>query len=113
MNVKSIVLPATEEVLDMEDLLNELSADLLGYKNNQIFIQNLLRKKAGKWINLNNLCQGLTVIEKQLNDLENQLNSSVLVAWLDYPNLSEYCTIIFFLEDLLWHNIALYKKLNH
>jgi hypothetical protein len=32
---------------------------------------------------------------------------------LDYPNLSEYCTIIFFLEDLLWHNIALYKKLNH
>lgn len=111
MNVKSIVLQETQEILDIEDVLNELSADLLGYKNNQIFIQKLLSQKAGKWITLNNLCQDLTLIKKQLNELENKINSSIMVTWLDSPNLSEYCTIIFFLEELLWHNIALYKKI--
>ena len=101
------------EELELEDRLSSLTADLVEFESNDLFLERLFSEEAGKWIGIEPLCNGLKEIESQLEELRESVEGTLQVTWLDYPNAAYgecYCIIIFFVEALHWSNLALYNK---
>ena len=100
--------------MKLEDKLSEITADLVEFEENTLFLERLFSVEAGRWIEVAPLCNGLTEeVEEQLEALEESFQTPLQVAWLNSPKSaygSGYCLIIFFLEDLHWSNVALYNK---
>ncbi|WP_107666623.1 hypothetical protein [Cyanothece sp. BG0011] len=102
-----------QEEMDLEDQLSCLTADLIEYKKNKMFLNNLFNVESGQWTDINTLCQGINHLQNQLELIEKSCDEQLTVTWLDYPlsTMGEgYCLIIFYLESLHWDNIALYNR---
>lgn len=97
--------------IELEDILSGIAGDLVAYKSNSLFLDRLFTQQAGKWIEIEPLCSSLNQIENQLKELRESFDGEIRVTWIDYPNYGELdCAIVFFVEDLLWSNVALYNK---
>ncbi|XWK86584.1 MAG: hypothetical protein U7127_20560 [Phormidium sp.] len=101
--------------LEVEDILSNITSDLVADRSNSPFLERLFSIDAGKWVELEPLCQELKQIEKQFAELKTEFNATIKVTWLDYPVSAcgeGFCTILFFVESLHWSNLALYNQ-NH
>ncbi len=101
------------EELELEDRLSSLTADLVEFESNDLFLERLFSEEAGKWIEIESLCSKLQEIEGQFEELRKSFEGTLQVTWLDYPSVAYgggYCLIIFFVEALHWSNLALYNK---
>lgn len=99
--------------LEVEDILSNITSDLVADRSNSPFLERLFSIDAGKWVELESLCQELKQIEKQFAELKTEFNVTIKVTWLDYPVSAcgeGFCTILFFVESLHWHNLALYNQ---
>ncbi|NEP41827.1 MAG: hypothetical protein F6K35_22370 [Okeania sp. SIO2H7] len=114
MTVNNINVAETLEVekIDIEDKLLLITTELLESKENQPFLHKLFSLKASQWSDLKVLCDGLPEIESKFEELRGLLTGKIRVTWLDYPSTEteNYCLIIFFVESLFWHNLAVYNK---
>ncbi|MBZ8182239.1 hypothetical protein [Oscillatoria salina] len=110
MKTNFIYSDKPQENLDIEDELSCLTADLVEFECNLPFLEKLFSTEAGKWVEISLLCQGLQEIEKQLKQVQKSFDGIIQVAWLEYPQIPDYCLIIFFVEDLFWNNLALYNQ---
>lgn len=112
MTLENMNLEDNLEDMELEDILSGITADLVGYESNSLFLKRLFSEEAGKWIEIEPLCSGLKKIESQLEQLKESFEESLRVTWLDYPaSYGEgFCIIIFFVEALHWNNLALYNK---
>lgn len=101
------------ESLGTEDKISDIAADLVSCERNSLFLKHLFSNEAGRWSDLEFVCNGLNEIEDQLKQLRKLFDGRILVAWLDYPSPyreDDYCLIIFFVEELFCNNVALYNK---
>lgn len=99
--------------IDIEDRLSCLTADLVEFESNSLFLQRLFSIDAGKWVEVGPLCSDLRQVEVQLRELREVLEGELRVTWLEYPDAANgagYCLILFFVEALHWNNLALYNK---
>jgi hypothetical protein len=99
--------------MNTNEILSNISADLLAFKENGIFLKRLFSMEAGKWVDLDHMCRNLPKIEDQLKKLRKSFKGKLKLTWLDYPDPAYgkgYCLIIFFSEELNWHNVAIYNK---
>jgi hypothetical protein len=101
------------EDLTLEDQLSEISADLVEFKSNQIFLKRLFSHHQGEWLKVVNLISDMETIIKQINLLPEKISSNLQVTWLDYSHSvygEGYCLITFFEDQLHWSNVALFNK---
>ncbi|MBD1806921.1 hypothetical protein H6F98_15850 [Microcoleus sp. FACHB-SPT15] len=106
--------------MELEDKLSCLTADLVEFESNSLFLERLFSEEVGKWIEIESLCSGLQEIESQLEELKELFVAccpegagTLRVTSLDYPDAAcgeGFCLIIFFVEALHWSNLALYNK---
>ena len=94
-----------------DDLLADLSADLLASRSNLPFVERLLSSPPGTWARVATLLDGLLEPSQRLAALPEV--AELQATWLDYPqsaNGAGYCVVVFFLEDPLWSSAALYNR---
>jgi hypothetical protein len=106
------LLDRDSEELELEDWLSCISADLLEYDRNSLFLERLFAQKSGEWSTIESLCDGLPDIETQLQHLAAISPAELRVTWLDYPTAAGlgFCLILFFVESLHWSNLAVYNQ---
>jgi hypothetical protein len=95
-----------------EEMLTDISADLLAEARNRLFLERLLSEKPGTWFEVGSLVGGLGTVEERLRFALQDLEGPVRVTWLDYPESaygSGYCVIVFFCEYLNWSQVAIYN----
>jgi hypothetical protein len=113
MNEITINLTNNIENITIEDQLSEITADLVEFKNNQIFLKRLFEYHQGEWLKVISLTEGLENIIDQFNLLPEKTALNLQVTWLDYSHSvygEGYCLITFFEDQLHWSNVALYNK---
>lgn len=99
--------------MEVEDILSSITADLLEFESNRLFLDRLFSEEAGKWLEIAPLCEGLVEIESQLEELRASFEGRLRVIWLDYPDAAAgegYCLIVFFVEELMWSNLSIYNQ---
>ena len=99
--------------MSIEDRLAELTADLLELEVNSPFLERLFALQAGIWADTAVLCHDVPHIKSQVEIIQHQLPGKLHTTWLEYPQALHgkgYCLIVFFSEELLWSNTALYNK---
>ncbi|MBI3969623.1 MAG: hypothetical protein HY329_28605 [Chloroflexi bacterium] len=97
--------------LDLDEQLAEITADLV--EEDSIFHHRLFDLPPGTWAKVLDLCRDLPTHAERLEEVLDLAEGTLKVTWLDYPGSAYgpgYCLVIFFLEELLWKNIALYNK---
>src|SRR5438105_445136 len=105
--------PESSGSLKVEERLADLTADLVEYEENSVFLERLFSLKAGVWEDVTTLCRGLVHLEDDMAQLQRSSKGGLRVTWLGYPASTHgkgYCLIIFFAEELHWGNVALYNK---
>jgi hypothetical protein len=113
MTEKTIKVTNTIEDLTVEDQLSEITADLIEFKTNQIFLHRLFSKPEGEWLKVISLCDNLENIRNLFDLLPEKTAANLQVTWLNYPHSvygEGYCLITFFEDELHWSNVALYNK---
>ena len=99
--------------MKVEERLADLTADLVEYEENSIFLERLFSLKAGVWEDVTALCRDIVHLEEHMAQLQRSSKGRLQVTWLDYPASTQgkgYCLIVFFVEELHWSNVALYNK---
>lgn len=99
--------------MNVEDILSEITADLVEFEENEPFLKRLFQLEPGRWADLAFLCVDLDGYEERLYGLQKTFQERVRVTWLNYPDSSHgdgYCLILFFADEHQWHNLALYNK---
>ena len=99
--------------MKVEERLADLTADLVEYEENSVFLERLFSLKAGVWEDATTLCRDLVHLEDHMAQLQRSFKGRLRATWLDYPASTHgkgYCLIIFFAEELHWSNVALYNK---
>ncbi len=92
------------------DALERFSGDVLSLRRHEGIVREIFATAPGEW----RLVSGLDLHDAalaRLLDGTGQDGASLRVTWLDYPDPSSgYCLIVFFLEGIHWHSVALYNK---
>jgi hypothetical protein len=99
--------------MNLEDKLSDITANLLGFEKYSVFLERLFSQEIGKWTDIVVLCRDITEIEEQLAGLEESLEGTLRVTWLEYPQSAYgpgYAVVIFFSEEPHWASVALYNK---
>jgi hypothetical protein len=95
------------------DTLSEITADLVEFEENELFLNRLFSLEPGTWGELDCLCDGLDGYQARLKKIKKAFQETVRVTWLPYPVVGYgdgYGLIIFFAEQQQWHNVALHNK---
>lgn len=111
--MKSMEKPPDEVQTTIEEALDDLAADLVSASDDTTFFKLLLAAAPGQWLPVIGLCHDQDEIQSRLPQLERTAEGKLYVSWLPYPDSvygHEYCTIIFFIESLLWSAVAIYNK---
>jgi hypothetical protein len=99
--------------MKVEERLADLTADLVEYEENSVFLKRLFSLKAGVWEDVTALCRDIGHLEDHIAQLQQSAKDRLRATWLAYPASTHgkgYCLIIFFAEELHWSNIALFNK---
>src|SRR5262252_10198786 len=99
--------------MKVEERLADLTADLVEYEENSVFLERLFSLKAGVWEDVTALCRDIVHLEDDMAQLQRSSKDGLRATWLNYPASTHgkgYCLIIFFAEELHWSNVALYNK---
>ena len=99
--------------MKVEERLADLTADLVEYEENSVFLERLFSLKVGVWEDVTVLCRDLVHLEDHMTQLRRSSKGRLRATWLNYPASTHgtgYCLIIFFAEELHWSNVALYNK---
>ena len=94
--------------ISLKDELSDIYADLL--TDSRTFLERLFSSEPGQWLPLTSISE---LHLQRIQEINEQFGGAVDVTWLDYPNSASgkgFCTIIFFLEPLLWSYIAIYNR---
>jgi hypothetical protein len=95
--------------ISLEDELSDICADLVSYDST--LLDRLFSSKSGLWLDVASSCE---LHLERIKEINQQVGGAVDITWLDYPNSTSgkgFCTVIFFLEPLLWNYIAIYNRL--
>ena len=99
------------DALDVEDELEDFTADLLALKQNEGILRRLFDHSLGQWSDLMSLLDESGSVANGLQVLEEKCGGSLQLTWLEHPDLNTgYCFILFYVDSLAWNNLALYNK---
>ena len=115
MTLATVDLEDNLENLSLEDRLSCLTADLVEFDRNRLFLARLFAARLGQWQSVDALCVGLPEIERQLQALKERFVSgeALRVTWLESPDAvygEGFCIILFLVEALHWETLAVYNK---
>jgi hypothetical protein len=99
--------------MKVEERLADLTADLVEYEENSVFLKRLFSLKAGVWEDVTALCRDIGHLEDHIAQLQRSAKDRLRATWLAYPASTHgkgYCLIVFFVEELHWSNVALFNK---
>lgn len=99
--------------MNVEERLADLTADLVEYEENSVFLERLFSLKAGVWEDVAVLCRDVVYLENHMAQLQRSAKGRLHATWLNYPASTHgkgYCLILFFAEELHWSNAVLYNK---
>ena len=92
---------------DIEDILLNFCTDLLALSENEWFLQSLLEKNKGQWLEIN---ETFSVNGKELPE-NIKAQSELFSVWLEEPlGNSDFVTIFFYDVELGWSMSASYNK---
>ncbi len=107
----STLLTEPPDALDLEEELQDFTADLLALKTNQPFLEALFTQLRGQWVNVGAIVQDLDTVHETLMALETASGGKLQATWLNHPETTEaYCLVLFFMESLGWDNLAVYHR---
>ena len=100
--------------LTIEELLEDLMADLLSATQNQAFVYRLGTTSAGLWTTVEEMAFELDSFRNAARCLD-KLNvdvSELMATWLPRPSSAadHFRVVVFFLESQSWHGLALVNK---
>jgi hypothetical protein len=99
--------------MNLLDKLSEVTANLVEFEENELFLRRLFQLRPGVWADLDFLIEDLGILGELRRALKNSFQERVRVTWLDYSDSrygDGYSLILFFAEEQQWHNVALYNK---
>lgn len=98
--------------MDIQEELAAFCADLLSERQYLYVVQRVLAQEPGRWHELFVICSDLAETEQSLR-LRATISGTLHVAWMPYSAGAygdEYCTILFFEDDLLWSYTAIFNS---
>lgn len=51
--------------MNVEDQLSDMTADLVGLKENSLFLERLFSIESGQWVDVVSLCSGLSKVRRR------------------------------------------------
>jgi len=96
-----------------EEILLELSADIVSFKHNSNFLKRLFNEDAGTMLYAKDLSTDLHSIESRIVEIEGIVKGSLRVGWLDFSNSPYgrgFALVIFFVEEIFWNTVAIYNR---
>ncbi|MEM9219643.1 MAG: hypothetical protein AAGD25_35595 [Cyanobacteria bacterium P01_F01_bin.150] len=99
------------DALDVEDELEDFTADLVALKQNEEILRRLFSQPLGQWSDLMSLVDERGSVSTVLQTLAEKCDGSLQITWLEHPDLNTgYCLVLFYVDSLAWNNLALYNK---
>lgn len=100
-------------LIDLDDQLVELIAALITPEQSEPFLTRLFSFDPGMWIGVAAVCAEHPALVDEVARIEERLRGTLRVTWLDYASSLHgpgHCTIIFFVEEVMWSSIALVER---
>lgn len=98
----------------LEESCGEITADLMTFAGNQPFRDRLFASPAGKWIAVEDLCEGLTRERQQLAELRTRARDDLELMVLHTPHPfeedGEYSLVMFCEPIFLWSTTVLQRR---
>lgn len=100
-----------EEQLSVEEELEDFAADFVSDKHSDSRLRHLFEQASGEWFAAKQFCDEETAMTR-LSTLEESADGTLRVAWLAHPEAYDegFVTVLFFVDSLFWHTLAIYNK---